>query len=109
MRALMVLLVAAACSTSDGGAPPPVDAKPASDSICGNPGDPGNEMGVGKYCNAIDDCSGGAASLCAILGDPRAHFCTKTCMAGQGAEACGAAAACQCQGGLCGCLPNACL
>lgn len=73
---------------------------------CGQPGDTGNELGVGKYCNALSDCSGNMANLCATLGDPKLHFCTFACQMGGN---CGTGAACQCQGGQCGCFPNACL
>ena len=97
-----------ACS-ADGGTPAPVDAPATDMSICGHPGDPGNELGVGKYCTSLTECSGLQAGLCSVIGDARAHFCTKTCAAGQGVEACGTNATCQCQGGLCGCTPNACL
>jgi hypothetical protein len=72
---------------------------------CGQPGDTGNELGVGKYCNGFGDCTG-MANLCANLGDPQLHFCTMVCQMGGN---CGAGAACQCQGSQCGCLPNSCL
>jgi hypothetical protein len=75
---------------------------------CGHPGDTGNALGVGKYCAQLSDCSGLTAGLCAILGDPNAHFCTKTCMQGS-ADACGDGATCSCQGGECGCVPDTCL
>lgn len=75
---------------------------------CGHPGDLGNTLGVGKYCTQIPDCSGLTAGICAILGDPNAHFCTKTCMQGS-TDACGSDATCACQGSQCGCVPNACL
>lgn len=75
---------------------------------CGKPGDPGNSLGVGKYCNGFSDCIGNSkAILCATLGDPNAHFCTLQCTQGDNA-ACGAGASCVCQGGQCGCLPDAC-
>ncbi len=72
---------------------------------CGQPGDTGNELGVGKYCGQITDCSG-QANLCASLGDPKLHFCTMICQQGGN---CGSGATCQCQGGQCGCFPNSCL
>jgi hypothetical protein len=75
---------------------------------CGKPGDPGNSIGVGKYCDTLVDCLGNSgATLCATLGDPGAHFCTTTCTQGNNA-ACGEKATCQCQGTQCGCFPDAC-
>ncbi|HZS37908.1 MAG TPA: hypothetical protein VFF06_13820 [Polyangia bacterium] len=72
---------------------------------CGQPGDVGNNLGVGKYCNGFGDCTG-MANLCANLGDPQLHFCTMICQQGGN---CGTGATCQCQGGQCGCFPDSCL
>jgi hypothetical protein len=92
---------------------PPPDGPPADafDTICGKPGDLGNEIGVGKFCNAIGDCSStSGAKICATLGNPKAHFCTKLCQnEDAGVAACGTAATCTCGQGSCGCTPNACL
>jgi hypothetical protein len=74
---------------------------------CGHPGDMGNELGVGKYCTGLTDCLGQSAGICAVIGDPNAHFCTKTCTQGNNAS-CGSNAQCACQGSQCGCLPNSC-
>jgi hypothetical protein len=82
------------------------DAAPAT-TACGTPGDPGNELGVGKYCTAIADCNGLPASLCAVIADPNAHICTEPCSSGS--MTCGTNASCQCQGALCGCVPNSCV
>lgn len=71
---------------------------------CGQPGDTGNELGVGKYCTGFD-CTG-MANLCSTLGDPQLHFCTMVCQMGGN---CGTGATCQCQGGQCGCFPDSCL
>jgi len=81
---------------------------PASD--CGNPGDVGNELGIGKYCASLTDCLGSTtASLCSSLGDPNTHFCTKRCTQGSTTE-CGTGAACTCDGSnRCGCTPMSCL
>jgi hypothetical protein len=100
----------------------------AIDTICGQPGDLGTEKGIGKFCDSIDDCSDTVdAPVCAILGDPRAHFCTTTCTqggAGGGAGAagggggggaggaenpCGTDAVCECGDAGCGCTPISCL
>jgi hypothetical protein len=90
-------------STADAGVG--VDAAPFE---CGKPGDQGNSIGVGKYCDGLLDCvSNTTATLCATLGDPGAHFCTTTCAQGDN-SACGENATCQCQGGQCGCFPDAC-
>jgi hypothetical protein len=85
---------------------------------CGQPCDPGNSLGVGKFCNALE-CEGLKAGLCATLGDPanappdqQEHFCTFPCTspdAGGAADECGENATCECQGGQCGCTPNYCL
>jgi hypothetical protein len=107
MIAGLVIAMLAACggSTADD---PMVDAATSGlDKQCGEPGDTGNDLGVGKYCSQLSDCSG-AASICAILGDPDAHFCTKTCTQGS-TDACGTNATCACMGGPCGCVPNTCL
>jgi hypothetical protein len=109
--AISAVAIAFLIACSGGGTDPgtTVDASASGlETTCGHPGDPGNALGVGKYCNAIADCSGLTAGICAILGDPNAHFCTKTCMKGS-TDACGSEATCACQGSQCGCVPNACL
>ena len=87
--------------------PPPGDS--ALKMQCGHPGDMGNELGVGHYCDSLVDCFGLKASLCATLGDANAHFCTKTCTTAGSTTECGTNATCECQGGQCGCTPNICL
>jgi hypothetical protein len=76
---------------------------------CGKPGDPGNALGVGKYCDTLADCSGNTlATLCATIGLPTAHFCTMQCDPNT-VGACGDMANCLCQGvGRCGCIPTYC-
>ena len=122
MAALLLAVAAGACGTTDdsadaGPAPaidsatPTIDAAPpdAFPSICGLPGDVGNELGVGFFCNTSADCSGTpSARFCATLGDPLAHFCTTTCSVGN-PTACGTGATCVCDGPLCGCTPDVCL
>jgi hypothetical protein len=111
--------LAVGCSTSSGGAGADDggtgDECGKIDSACGQPCDPGNSLGIGKYCNNLTDCHGTAIpTLCAVLGDPNEHFCTAMCSpADAGPEAaftsnCGENATCQCQGGQCGCYPSAC-
>lgn len=87
---------------------PAVDAFTSS---CGNPGDLGNDLGIGKFCGTISDCSTTtAAPLCSSLGDPTTHFCTKTCQSSGSATQCGTGAQCECNAGnQCGCTPTSCL
>ena len=100
---------------------------PIDGSICGQPCQPGNSLGVGAFCNNITECSQlPQAHLCASLGDPNAHFCTFRCSvppeagaddaggAGEGGlpfpTDCGSGATCTCDNsGNCGCTPNTCL
>jgi hypothetical protein len=84
-------------SSGDGGGGP----------CCGQPGDKGNENGVGKYCMSGTDCMGTNAYLCAVIGDPKLHFCTLLCTKGNDAP-CGTGATCQCNNSACACFPNAC-
>jgi hypothetical protein len=99
----------AACGGGGGEAKP--DAAPdAFNSTCGKPGDVGNELGIGKFCASLSDCSSTAsAKLCSSIGDPTTHFCTKTCAMGS-TDQCGTATMCVCNANnQCGCTPNACL
>jgi hypothetical protein len=79
-------------------------------SICGRPGDVGNSLGVGKFCEKITDCSSNTkATLCTTLGSDVSYFCTMTCMEGDaGVGTCGENARCACDNGQCGCFPTAC-
>lgn len=111
---ILAAAVAYACGSSSTAKKP--DAKvDAFSSTCGQPGDLGNELGVGKFCNDLADCmSTPSARLCSIIGDPTTHVCTKTC-AGSGSAGsgmCGTAASCTCDTSSppqCGCVPNSCL
>ncbi len=77
-------------------------------SCCGVPGNPGNELGVGKFCQTSMDCAGQKANLCAAMFQPGATFCTMQCM--PGANSCGSGAMCQCaSAGQCGCIPGECV
>jgi hypothetical protein len=114
-------VLAVGCSSSSNKAGPSddgggVDSCTPIDSACGQPCEPGNSLGIGKFCNNLDDCHGTQVpTLCATLGDPSEHFCTAGCAAPDAGpesgliEDCGANASCQCQGGQCGCFPNSCL
>jgi hypothetical protein len=101
----------AVAGCSDGGKSQPDAAVDALFSKCGNPGDTGNELGIGKFCTSLGDCSNSPnAPLCSILGDRDTHFCTKTCSSTGPANQCGTATQCTCNSGnQCGCTPTACL
>jgi hypothetical protein len=79
----------------------------ASSSSCGQPGDPGNALGVGKYCTGQGDC--GAGTICTHLFDPTVYFCTKACSSNGASNQCGDGAVCQCQSVQCGCVPAVCV
>ena len=103
LAALLALLIAACGESSS--APPD-----AFETLCGAPGDEGNELGVGKFCETLNDCSTTAdAPLCSVIGDENTHFCTKTCMETDPDTVCGDGAECVCGNGGCGCTPTACL
>ncbi len=73
---------------------------------CGQPGDTGNELGVGQYCTGFNTGCTGMASLCSNISDSQLHFCTMVCQAGGN---CGTGATCQCQNNQCGCFPDSCM
>lgn len=115
MRNRILIGVAAALFAACGGGgsdkPNMVDAAAdAFESTCGKPGDVGNELGIGKFCASLSDCSTTPdARLCSSLGDATTHFCTKTCTMGSTTQ-CGTGTMCVCNGNnQCGCTPNACL
>jgi hypothetical protein len=109
MRFLVVaVLLAGACGSGSKAQPPDM----AYSSSCGFPGDKGNELGVGLFCQSLSsgECSGnGMAGLCSSLGDPTSHFCTFVCHSTDPPGTCGSGAVCVCQSGLgCGCTPVKC-
>jgi hypothetical protein len=118
---ILAACVGLACSSSEtqsGTTPAPTQSSKAGTdpaptaSKCGQPGDKGNALGVGKYCNSVADCKGTPeAPLCSIAGDKDTHFCTKLCDAkGDIAKECGSAdMTCACDNvGNCGCTPKKC-
>jgi hypothetical protein len=115
--AFLTVGLAVACSTSNGSGPADAGGDECSpiDSACGQPCEPGNSLGIGRFCNNVSDCQGTKIpTVCATLGVPTEHFCTAICVPpDSGNDAgfptdCGENASCQCQGGQCGCFPNAC-
>jgi hypothetical protein len=97
----------------DGGACEDLPRDPAS--ICGQPCDEGNDIGVGKYCAGAADCAE-PASVCSILLNEltpyQSHICTLQCDPA-GATDCGSDARCACVplnagGTICGCVPDEC-
>jgi hypothetical protein len=122
IRAVTTAVVFAAlvgCGGSDPGTAP-ADMVVGKDlvvfSVCGHPGDTGNSLGVGKYCQKLTDCTSNTkATLCSTLGSDNAFFCTMTCTPpanDMGSTECGENAYCQCGSGSgqsgCGCFPNSC-
>jgi hypothetical protein len=85
-------------------------------SQCGQPGDTGNDIGVGKFCMTQDDCMGnGQATVCSVLlndpskPDENTYFCTLAGICNpSGPNNCGMNASCVCRNGLCGCAPDRC-
>jgi len=108
---MFVFLFLVGCS-GGGSDKPAVDASTADafESACGKPGDMGNELGIGKFCATLSDCSNPMAPLCSVLGSKDTHFCTKTCKSTDPAGVCGTSAECTCNANnQCGCTPSACL
>jgi hypothetical protein len=89
-------------------------------SQCGQPGDVGNSIGVGKFCTKQSDCNTGnlKTNLCSAIGNSGGagdtYFCTVfPCHLDGGVAECGENATCECGsgGGMtgCACTPNSCL
>ena len=127
--ALIILLIAVgACRTPpldfDGGVPGadlagqqpgshdlavPRDMHFTPTSCCGVAGNPGNELGVGKFCQNTLDCASLQANICAATFDPSLTFCTMPCMMNGGNAQCGSGGVCQCANGQCACVPAECI
>ena len=84
-------------------------------SCCGQPGDRGNELGVGKFCFIDGACKGNkVAKYCSSAenaeGDHKSYFCSMPCDPASPTNTCGSNAACTCEeSGACGCAPIACI
>jgi hypothetical protein len=127
----LLLLVCAACRTPpldfDGGVPGggavdmavngmgrdlagprPRDLAGTPTSCCGKVGNPGNEFGVGKFCQDSLDCTSIQATICATTFAPNLTFCTMPCTMNGGNGQCGSGAQCQCANGQCACVPGEC-
>src|SRR6478609_2829640 len=108
LRTLLIVALVAACGGDDGTAASHKDAAVDADmSTCGHPGDLGNELGIGHFCETLSDCSSTpSARLCSKIGDSSTHFCTKTCTMGS-TDQCGTNTTCTCNSSnQCGCTPN---
>ena len=78
-------------------------------SCCGVAGNPGNEQGVGKFCEGSVDCASQQANICATTFAPNLTFCTKACSMTGSANQCGSGAQCQCAQSQCACIPGECV
>jgi hypothetical protein len=100
---------------SDGTTAQPTDVSPqapsaspsAGSAACGNPGDAGNEMGVGKYCTkGGGQCQGTQAPYCSLdVKTDVPGICSKPCAT---AADCGTGSICTGSGLEMGCAPAAC-
>jgi hypothetical protein len=84
------------------------DLHAAPTSCCGAPGNPGNELGVGQFCQVSSDCTG-KANICAAMFQADLTFCTEPCLMGGSPTQCGSGAQCQCGNGQCACIPGECV
>jgi hypothetical protein len=88
----------------------PRDMRATPTSCCGVAGNPGNEQGVGKFCQDTLDCASQQANICASTFAPNLTFCTKPCTMNGGNAQCGSGAQCQCaQANQCACIPGECI
>ena len=73
---------------------------------CANPGDQGNELGVGRYCTH-DECQDLEASSCLASIDPASNFCSIILCDND--DECGEDAVCVQQSAGSACVPEKCL
>jgi hypothetical protein len=120
----LVAVLAPNCGSSDSSEPPatpvttvpdssvdaaPAEAAPGRDpnANCVKPGAPGNENGVGQYCEKAAECSNNTFCTATFgsLTPPDHWFCTKLCPVG---TECGSSAYCDKSTGTSACVPAAC-
>src|ERR1700744_1215250 len=82
----------------------PRDLRATPTSCCGVEGNPGNELGVGKFCQGSTDCAGAQANICGTTFAPNLTFCTMACMTDGSTTECGSGAQCQCAQNQCACV-----
>lgn len=77
---------------------------------CGQVGDPGNSVGVGRYCQSFADCAmNSRATICSAPSDPAYRICVTLCAPmGDIVAQCGEDALCSCDERGCGCMPRRC-
>jgi hypothetical protein len=123
MRALLLMVLLTGCgassSTGDAGADlAMVDFSGTMPTQCGQPGDTGNSLGVGKYCtNLGPDCPAGGANalLCSALfngstpSPTDTFFCSFACQMTSPPDFCGENATCLCDTRGCACIPTYCI
>lgn len=83
------------------------------ESCCGFPGDSGNSLGVGRFCETNEQCEGTAATFCSSAEngqtDHQSFYCTLGCDPDDGTNPCGEGAVCACEEVGCGCTPVSCI
>lgn len=72
---------------------------------CAQPGDEGNDLGVGRYCASASDCAGQTANFC-IANFSAENYCTVILC--QSDDECGEGASCVASGPGSACVPLAC-
>lgn len=91
------------CNTNDE-TPKVLGGEPREDG-CAQPGDTGNDLGVGRYCEETSDCAGQTANFC-IANFSSENYCTVILC--QSDDECGEGATCVESGPGSACVPVAC-
>jgi hypothetical protein len=82
-------------------------------SCCGQPGDPGDNLAIGKFCRVTLDCPQSPIHFCSADQLPQKHsyFCTIPCSSTSDTTTCGASAKCLFNPDLqgYGCVPTTCI
>jgi hypothetical protein len=119
LRSIVLTALVAAlgpnCGSSDSSSPPATPVTTGLDSSvardpnanCVKPGAPGNENGVGQYCEKAADCTKDTFCTATFgsLTPPDHWFCTTLCVKG---TECGSSAYCDQSTGTSACVPTAC-